>query len=173
MKPLWRSVLLSAGILLTVTTPVHSETPSQIAAPTPLTDTISNENLVEINRSTEYQTGYAQGQREAQENIAIGKPSIYTVGKPGARTVDQQTGFPLVAIAGCSVNDSILGRRDGYNDRMKELVAARKALEPSKSSFDESSGVVKPQQRSDREQVVIVKPEQFTPIRFNYTSLIP
>lgn len=121
MKPLWRSVIFYAGILLAITTPVLGETSAkQQTSPTPSTNTTPNKNVVGINRSTEYQTAYTQGRREAQEHIAIGKPSIYTVGKPGSSTVDKQTSFPLVPIAGCVVNDSILGRMNGYNDRMKE-----------------------------------------------------
>ncbi len=126
MKSLWRSVIFSAGILLAVTTPVLGEISSkQRATATMSTDATPNENIAETNRSTEYQIGYAQGRREAQENIAQGKPSIYTVGKPGGSTVDQQTGLPLVSIAGCLVDDSIIGRKNGYNDQMKEWAAAQ------------------------------------------------
>lgn len=258
MKPLWRSVIFCAGILLTVTTPVLGEISSkQHATPSVPTDATPNENVVGTNRSSEYQTAYAQGQREAQENIAEGKPSIYTVGKPGGQAIDEQTDFPLVAIAGCIVDDSIIGRRDGYNDRMREWAAARKAVESSKSTFDsqqnspqqsrelssgitgrststtmpgtipigvnqikpiisplrvpiavfdrtgrkvssiqpdaegyfritlkpgtyklkpllpESNGGVMQQQRSDRDQVVTVKPEQFTSVKFNHTTFAP
>jgi hypothetical protein len=229
----------------------------QHATPSVPTDATPNENVVGTNRSSEYQTAYAQGQREAQENIAQGKPSIYTVGKPGGEAIDEQTGFPLVAIAGCIVDDSIIGRRDGYNDRIRQWAAARKAVEPSQSTLDsqqnspqqsrelssgitgrststtmpgtipigvnqikqiisplrvpiavfdrigrkvssiqpdaegyfritlkpgtyrlkpllpESTSVVKRQQQSDREQVVTVKPEQFTSVWFNYTTFAP
>lgn len=137
MKPLWRSVIFCAGILLTVTTPVLGEISSkQHATPSMPTNPTPNENVLGTNRSSEYQTGYAQGQREAQENIAAGKPSIYTVGKPGDHAVDQQTDFPLVAIAGCIVDYSIIGRRDGYNDRMRQWAAARKAVDSSQSTLD-------------------------------------
>lgn len=135
MKPLWRNIVFCTGLLLFVTTPVLGETSSkQRATSTVATNAPTKGTLRDIHRSTEYQSAYAQGQREAQENIAKGKPSIYTVGKPGGSVVDQQTGFPLVAIAGCVVDDSIIGRRDGYNDRMKEWVTMRKAVKSSQST---------------------------------------
>jgi hypothetical protein len=137
MKPLWRTLIFCSGLLLCVTTPVLAEISSkQQATPTVPTDVSTSDVVTETHRSTEYQTAYAQGRREAQENIAIGKPSIYIVGKPGGSGVDQQTGFPLFSIAGCSVNDSILGRFHGYNDRMREWAAARAAVESSPTTSD-------------------------------------
>ncbi len=121
MKSLLPRLIFCAGLLLTLTTPVVAETSSkQYATSTVPTDAPTHEADREIHRSTEYQTAYAQGQQEAQVNIAMGKPSIYTVGKPGGSTVDEQTGLPLVAIAGCVVDDSIMGRKDGYNAQIAE-----------------------------------------------------
>lgn len=261
MKTLWRSVIFYAGIVLTVATPVQGEIASKLSTtPLPSTDTPTPEVVAQGHHSTEYQTAYDQGQREAQENIAMGKPSIYTVGlwRPNSPAVDQETGLPLVPIAGCVVDDSIMGRMNGYNDRIKEWAAQqstgvkppqstsdsqknsppkttqvssgitgrltlttmpgtiqigvnkvqpiisplrvpiavfdrtgrqvtttqpdaqgyfRIALKPGtyklKPIFPKSNRAVEPIAQSDREQVVTVKPQQFTSIQFNYTSFAP
>lgn len=136
MKPLWRSIIFCSGLLLAVTTPVMAETASKRHAfPNVPTPVLSSEAKSVPNQSSEYQNAYAQGEREAQENIAKGEPSIYTFGKPGGSGIDQQTGFPLVAIAGCVIDDSILGRSNGYNDTMREWAAAQAIVNSSKPAL--------------------------------------
>lgn len=95
MKTLWRSIVVCTGVLLAITIPVRSETASKIANPLPPTDAPLNENAIAIERSSEYQSGYQQGRREAEENIGIGKPTIYTIGlwQPDSSAIDPKTGF--------------------------------------------------------------------------------
>jgi hypothetical protein len=50
--------------------------------------------------------------------------SLYTIGlrDPG-ENLDRDTGLPVVAIAGCKVDQSIIGRRDGYNKVIRDQIA--------------------------------------------------
>lgn len=127
MKNLVNRILLGTGILLVLSIAMPGATSEQITMPLAPTETSLNEVIEETPRSVGYQTAYAQGRREAEDSIAQGKPTLYIVGKPSGATVDEQTGLPLVAIAGCRVDDSILGRRDGYNQRVQQWVAQQAA----------------------------------------------
>lgn len=138
MKTYWRNTIFCTGLLLAITTSVQGETGDRIATALPPTDAPPNELVTENSRSTEYQTAYQKGKREAEENIAQGKPSIYTVGlwHPNSAAVDQQTGFPVVSIGGCIVDDSILGRMNGYNERIRQWATEQRQVGSSKSASD-------------------------------------
>ncbi|MBE9126498.1 MULTISPECIES: carboxypeptidase-like regulatory domain-containing protein [unclassified Coleofasciculus] len=139
MKTYWRNIVFCAGLVLAITTPVPGETSNQTT--TPLPPTSSDEAIAESVKPKDYQSAYQNGRREAEANIANGKPSIYTVGlrEPGGTAVDQETGLPVVAIAGCIVDDSILGRRDGYNDRIREWVATQPPVDSSEQEDNSRS----------------------------------
>lgn len=141
MKPLYHNVIVYTGLLLSVITPVQGKTPNLIVTPLGSTDTLPTEVLTENSQSIEYQSAYVQGRREAEDTIMMGKPSIYTVGlhRPDSSAMDQQTGLPLVSIGGCVVNDTIIGRMNGYNNRIREWVAQQPGNSSSSTSFEQDN----------------------------------
>ena len=70
-------------------------------------------------QSTEYREGYAIGAQEAALEIAADTPTIYAFGLISGRFTEGEMqnaeGIPYQAIAGCVVDDGILGRADGHN----------------------------------------------------------
>jgi hypothetical protein len=81
---------------------------------------ISPETHFQKEQSPAYKMGYAQGMKEAQEEINKNHLTIYTFGlrriPEDRKDVDKETGLPYKDIAGCIVNDYILGRAAGHDD---------------------------------------------------------
>ena len=67
-------------------------------------------------KSKEYRDGWRLGVTEAKAEIESKEMTIYTYGL-GARSggVNEETGLPYTAIAGCVVDDFIHGREDGHD----------------------------------------------------------
>lgn len=78
-------------------------------------------------RSTQFRKGYEQGRREADAQIASGVVTIYAYGlRMPLSNFDPDTGLPFQAIAGCVVDDQILGRAQGHNERVLQYVKSGK-----------------------------------------------
>lgn len=71
--------------------------------------------------SKQYQEAYLAGVEEAEADLAAGTARILSFGLGAGAGLDADTGLPLEAIAGCIVDDGILGRAAGYN----EVIRAR------------------------------------------------
>jgi hypothetical protein len=71
-----------------------------------------------------YAAGYAKGRYEANRDWSVGHPTLYVYGLGrGFWNIDPSTGIPFEPIAGCVVDDWIIGRARGHNDTMHALVA--------------------------------------------------
>ncbi|MDB5350116.1 MAG: hypothetical protein JWN86_1363 [Planctomycetota bacterium] len=70
-----------------------------------------------------YARAYKQGQDEADKELKDDRATIYTFGLRSLfEHLDRDTGLPYEGIAGCEVDDEILGRAAGHNDRMLEHI---------------------------------------------------
>jgi len=71
----------------------------------------------------DYWAGYKVGAAEADNELKAGRASIYVYGlRPESENQDQETGLPYQAIAGCLVDERILGRAVGHNERIAEYI---------------------------------------------------
>jgi hypothetical protein len=75
--------------------------------------------------SREYRQGYRAGRTEAEAEWAGGQPTFYVTGDGSYGLPPQlhpETGLPYNPIAGCCVDDYIMGREEGHNRRIQELL---------------------------------------------------
>ena len=75
-----------------------------------------------------YGNAYKLGVAEADEELNAGNATIYQYGLVDMMTLellDRRTGLPLYGIAGCKVDDAIIGRAEGHNHRIDEVIAKR------------------------------------------------
>lgn len=82
------------------------------------------DRVSQLTQSKEYQAGYKQGRAEADRELERQEATIYTAGlpeKPGEENLDQETGL-LYSNFGCVVDNELLGRIAGHNDRIKESI---------------------------------------------------
>jgi hypothetical protein len=71
-----------------------------------------------------YREAYDQAKREADVAIKTGRAAIFVFGlRRSADLIDKETGLPFEPIAGCMVDDGVLGRAAGNNDRIRESIA--------------------------------------------------
>ena len=76
--------------------------------------------------STEYRAAYAKGRAEADRELERGDATLYLCGLVrGDLDFDHETGLPYKRIAGCIVDDAILGRHAGHNDRIMQSIKSR------------------------------------------------
>jgi hypothetical protein len=77
----------------------------------------------EAQRKARFAAAYLEGRAEAEEQLRRNEAVLYVHGMraPG-NNLDRETGLPKVQIAGCVVDDSILGRADGHNDLIREQI---------------------------------------------------
>lgn len=70
-----------------------------------------------------YQAAYQMGRTQADKELAAGRATIYRYGD-GSRSIglDRKTGLPYRSIADCEVDDQILGRAVGHNERIAESI---------------------------------------------------
>ena len=75
--------------------------------------------------SDEYQAAYKQGRAEADRELKDQTATIYSYGLPESlfESLDRDTGLRWRQF-GCVVNDTILGRVNGHNDRIMESIKA-------------------------------------------------
>ena len=88
------------------------------------------EKYPELNgKSPEYKKGFAIGIQEAEDEIKNNKMTIYTYGYPPAHRngieFDKDTGLVYKTIAGCVVNDDVLGREAGHDKTIREHLKKR------------------------------------------------
>jgi hypothetical protein len=74
----------------------------------------------------EYQTGYREGQAEADREVEQGLATIYTFGHRHdfSNNLDRETGLPYWQVGGCVIENGDVGRADGHNARIEEHIAA-------------------------------------------------
>jgi hypothetical protein len=71
----------------------------------------------------DYWAGYKAGAAEADNELKGGRASIYVYGlRPESENQDQETGLPYQGIAGCLVDERIVGRAVGHNERIAEYI---------------------------------------------------
>ena len=75
-------------------------------------------------QSPAYRAAYEMGRAEADREFDRGAATLYVYGLPG-ESLDRATGLRFKAISGCMVDDAILGRAAGHNDRIAESIKAR------------------------------------------------
>jgi hypothetical protein len=81
--------------------------------------------LAAMKATKEYQDGYRKGRDEADAEIRQGRATLYTFGlRRDFSNLDRETGLPREPIAGCVIDDGIVGRADGHNARVRESIAA-------------------------------------------------
>lgn len=87
--------------------------------------------------SADYQRGYEGGRAEAERALVDGKPSLYVFGRRDVTNcLDRETGLPLVAVAGCFVDDETEGRADGNNEHVRAHIAAHGLPLSSRKPFE-------------------------------------
>jgi hypothetical protein len=78
---------------------------------------------ITLEKPVKDEAAYEVGHREAEEELKAGRATIYVYGLPSAHeNLDRKTGLPRQAIAGCVMDDAILGRAAGHNDRIAEYI---------------------------------------------------
>jgi hypothetical protein len=88
--------------------------------------TIDSQAVSEPTRRLTYRAAYEAGRKEADAELAAGQATIYRYGWVRiTEEMDRETGLPFRTIAGCVVDDEIIGRHDGHNARITESVKAR------------------------------------------------
>jgi hypothetical protein len=74
-------------------------------------------------QTKEHRDGYKQGVGEAEQELKEGHPTLYAFGlRMSVENVDRKTGLPFTFIAGCEVDDRILGREQGHDARIREHI---------------------------------------------------
>jgi hypothetical protein len=77
--------------------------------------------------------GYELGVAEAEFELNGGNSTIYVYGlRPESENEDPETGLPVQGIAGCLVDQRIVGRAAGHNERIVEYI--KKQGFPGKSA---------------------------------------
>lgn len=130
MKTFAKSFVLCAGLLISLGTTTAASTPLQPlatsaqSATSRLVDLSSAATTTNQHQSAAYEAAYLEGVQEAEAEIAQEKPTLYVFGKQADpyATIDAQTKLPRQAIAGCVVDDSILGRAAGHNERIQQYL---------------------------------------------------
>jgi hypothetical protein len=70
-----------------------------------------------------YGKGYRTGVAEAEQQLEACQATIYVYGlRDLGEFLDRRTGLPLEPIAGCVVDNTILGRATGHNERIKKFI---------------------------------------------------
>jgi hypothetical protein len=79
--------------------------------------------LLYMKPERDYWAGYKAGAAEADNELKGGRASIYVYGlRPESENQDQETGLPYQGIAGCLVDERIVGRAVGHNERIAEYI---------------------------------------------------
>jgi hypothetical protein len=87
----------------------------------------------DLTASNGYRAGYKLGIAEAEKELKGGHPTLYVC---GLRTgflehLDKETGLPYEVIAGCTVDDQILGRERGHDTTIRAHIKAHGLPESS------------------------------------------
>jgi len=79
-----------------------------------------------IAASDRQDASYRQGVMEANAELERGVATLYTYGlRRDLSLFDRTTGLPLLAIAGCMVDDHTVRRAQGHNDTINRYIAQR------------------------------------------------
>ena len=79
-------------------------------------------NWVWARDSVEYRAAYTQGRAEADRELKNEAATIYSYGLMNfCQNLDRETGLPYCGL-GCKIDDEILGRVYGHNDRIREYI---------------------------------------------------
>ncbi len=71
----------------------------------------------------DYGAGYKAGAAEADKDLEEGVAAFYIYGlRRSPEFLDRKTGLPCDVIAGCVVNDTLVGRAAGHNARINEYI---------------------------------------------------
>jgi hypothetical protein len=74
----------------------------------------------------DYGAGYKAGAAEADKDLEEGVVAFYIYGlRRSPEFLDRKTGLPCKVIAACVVNDTLVGRAAGHNDRINEYIVER------------------------------------------------
>ena len=70
-----------------------------------------------------YRDGYKQGVAEAERELKEGHPTLYASGlRLSLENLDKDTGLPFRFIAGCVIDDQIVGREQGHDAKIREHI---------------------------------------------------
>jgi hypothetical protein len=79
----------------------------------------------DLKESKEFRNGYKQGVAEAEKELKEGRPTLYLSGlQMSLEHLDKETGLPYRVIAGCVVDDGIVGREQGHDETIREHIKA-------------------------------------------------
>ena len=74
----------------------------------------------------DYAAGYKAGAAEAVKDLEEGVAAFYIYGlRESPEFLYRKTGVPCAVIAGCVVNQTLLGRAVGHDDRINEYILER------------------------------------------------
>lgn len=91
-------------------------------APVPVASAVGSAKRMQ-GGSPEYRRGYDEGVSQAEDEFANHKATIYVQGTDAiGEKLDEDTGLNSTWIAGCFQSDFILGRAEGHNERLEELI---------------------------------------------------
>ena len=131
--------------------------PASLLPPTPGGSPFNQDPLAGMRQTPAFQAAFQQGVAEAEKELAEGRATAYTFGLGMALdNLDCETGLPYKAIAGCVIDESILGRTEGHASRIRQafkagqipansLKAWEKELFNLKAFFEAESASRKPQ----------------------------
>jgi hypothetical protein len=92
----------------------------------PCTRVAGQERRAVFGNGGNYGSGYRIGVAEADQQLEAGQATIYIYGlRDGGEFLDRRSGLPLEPIAGCAVDNTILGRASGHNKRIKEFITEK------------------------------------------------
>ena len=111
-----------------------------------------------IRKSDEYQAAYKQGRAEADRELNDQSATIYTYGLGDlCENLDRETGLPYNGF-GCVVDDKILGRTDGHNDRIMESIKAnglpKNSFKPWERELFGLKGYVESRRKHDKPETL-------------------
>lgn len=111
--------------------------------------------------SRAYRDAYALGRDQARIALKDGRATVLTYGlRMTSNLLDEETGLPYETIAGCIVNDSIVGRAAGNYDAIREFIAKNgppaNSMKPWMKDLDDLAAFVKA--RREAEPVVRLTP---------------
>ena len=87
-----------------------------------------------MKQTKEYREAFKKGALEAAQEIKKGVVTLYTFGlQMSLEHLDKVTGLPIQPIAGCEIDNEILGRSAGHNEAVMEHV---KLQGPPPNSFN-------------------------------------
>jgi hypothetical protein len=122
---------------------------------------LGQDPLDSLKMSDAYKAAYEQGQAEADRELEDQVATIYTYGLPENpfNHLDRETGLPYSGF-GCVVDDKILGRTEGHNDRIMESIKAhglpKGSFKPWEKELFGLKDYVESRKKRDKPEIVTV-----------------